>query len=339
MIEADGIAAKYWPRWRGPSGQGLVARWCVSGSMVGEGERRLAHAGRRGAATRHRSSGAIGSISRRPTTAASDRDRRFPPQRRQAALGNVRAAARHRVRPPEEQPRVGDAGDRRARVYASFGSHGLLAVDLDGKVAWHRPIGRLANYHGSAGSPVLYKDRLFIYQDHGGTTRRLVRRRVRDRDRQAAVADAARRERRLGHAGRDQRQRPRRAGRQQSAPRAGVRSGDRQGALVCRRQYVRSHPDAGRRPRPGVLLLGPRGPDDGDSPRRQRRRHLDARRLVGGEGFAVRAVADARRRRAVSRQRHAEHRHRVRGEERDAAVPGAARRRRGARDSRRRRSR
>ena len=54
-------------------------------------------------------------------------------------------------------------------VYASFGSNGLLAIDLDGKVVWHRPVGRLANYHGSAGSPVLYKDRLFIYQDHGGS--------------------------------------------------------------------------------------------------------------------------------------------------------------------------
>jgi hypothetical protein len=27
----------------------------------------------------------------------------------------------------------------------------------------------LNNYHGSAGSPILYKDRLFIYQDHRGT--------------------------------------------------------------------------------------------------------------------------------------------------------------------------
>src|SRR5262245_44348640 len=25
MIAAEGVAAKYWPRWRGPSGQGIVA--------------------------------------------------------------------------------------------------------------------------------------------------------------------------------------------------------------------------------------------------------------------------------------------------------------------------
>jgi outer membrane protein assembly factor BamB len=54
-------------------------------------------------------------------------------------------------------------------VYASFGTHGLMAVDFNGKMAWHNPVGRLANTHGSAGSPILYKDRLFIYQDHKGT--------------------------------------------------------------------------------------------------------------------------------------------------------------------------
>ena len=55
------------------------------------------------------------------------------------------------------------------RVYTSFGSLGLLAVDFDGKIVWHRQVGRLANYHGSAGSPVLYRDRIFLYQDHDGT--------------------------------------------------------------------------------------------------------------------------------------------------------------------------
>src|SRR5215210_6718029 len=40
MIEADGIAANYWPRWRGPSGQGLVAggpypdRWSAKDNVL-----------------------------------------------------------------------------------------------------------------------------------------------------------------------------------------------------------------------------------------------------------------------------------------------------------------
>jgi outer membrane protein assembly factor BamB len=53
-------------------------------------------------------------------------------------------------------------------VYASFGTNGLVAVDFDGKILWHRHLGRVQNYWGSAGSPVLYNDRLFIYQDHQG---------------------------------------------------------------------------------------------------------------------------------------------------------------------------
>ena len=52
-------------------------------------------------------------------------------------------------------------------VYASFGRNGLAAFDLGGKLAWHTSISAVDNYHGPAGSPVLYKDRLFLYQDHG----------------------------------------------------------------------------------------------------------------------------------------------------------------------------
>jgi outer membrane protein assembly factor BamB len=50
------------------------------------------------------------------------------------------------------------------RVYASFGSE-ILALSLDGKVLWRQPLGQISNYHGPAGSPLLYKDRLIVYQD------------------------------------------------------------------------------------------------------------------------------------------------------------------------------
>jgi outer membrane protein assembly factor BamB len=39
------------------------------------------------------------------------------------------------------------------RVYASFGTHGVAAFEFDGRLAWHRKLGDLSNYHGSAGSP------------------------------------------------------------------------------------------------------------------------------------------------------------------------------------------
>jgi outer membrane protein assembly factor BamB len=51
-------------------------------------------------------------------------------------------------------------------VYASFGTHGLVALDFDGKIAWHAKMPKLDNYHGSAGSPVLYQNTVILYQDH-----------------------------------------------------------------------------------------------------------------------------------------------------------------------------
>jgi outer membrane protein assembly factor BamB len=56
------------------------------------------------------------------------------------------------------------------RVYASFGAQGLVATDLEGKLLWHATVGRLDNYHGSAGSPVLYKDMVIVYQDAGSSS-------------------------------------------------------------------------------------------------------------------------------------------------------------------------
>ena len=55
-------------------------------------------------------------------------------------------------------------------------------------------------------------------------------------------------------------------------------------------------PDAGRRPRPRVLLVRPRGSDVRDSAGRQGRRHRHARRVVVAEGIAVRAVGHGARR-------------------------------------------
>ena len=70
--------------------------------------------------------------------------------------------------------------------------HGLVAFDMNGKIVWHRKFGAIDNYHGPAGSPVLYKDRLFLYQDQDGSrVADRVRRRVRREDGQDALGDAA----------------------------------------------------------------------------------------------------------------------------------------------------
>jgi len=55
-----------------------------------------------------------------------------------------------------------------ARVYAFFGNKGMMAVDFDGRIVWHRSLGTFRNYHGTAGSPLLYKDKLILFQDHSG---------------------------------------------------------------------------------------------------------------------------------------------------------------------------
>ena len=53
-------------------------------------------------------------------------------------------------------------------IYAFFGNKGMAALDLTGKVVWHRSLGTFNNFHGTAGSPLLYRDRLILYQDHEG---------------------------------------------------------------------------------------------------------------------------------------------------------------------------
>jgi outer membrane protein assembly factor BamB len=42
-----------------------------------------------------------------------------------------------------------------------------VALDLSGKILWHARVGLLDNYHGTAGSPVLYRDSIILYQDAG----------------------------------------------------------------------------------------------------------------------------------------------------------------------------
>ena len=124
-------------------------------------------------------------------------------------------------------------------VYASFGRHGLFAFDFNGKIVWQHKFGIIDNYHGPAGSPVLYKDRIFIFQDANPAPGQTgVRRRVRQGDGQADLADAAARIGRMGHRGRHQHRRARRVDREQPVSRGGVRSGERQGAVDRSRQHL-----------------------------------------------------------------------------------------------------
>ena len=134
-------------------------------------------------------------------------------------------------------------------VYASFGSRGLAAFDFNGKLVWHKDLGDVDNYHGAAGSPLLYKNRIILYQDFDGgsfvaafdasTGKELWR-----TPRRAFVGWGTPVAVTRWHARRDHRQQPVIGHR--------VRSGHRPRAVGLRWQLVRSDSDAGGRPRPRV---------------------------------------------------------------------------------------
>jgi outer membrane protein assembly factor BamB len=169
LIPVGGEGAKYWPRWRGPSGQGHVTgggyvtswsdtenvRWRVpvpgrghSSPIVWKDHIFLTTAEEGGA--------------RLSMLAFSRKDGRLLWQTPVPSAGveHVYTKNSHASATP-----VTDG----QRIYASFGTHGVAAFDFSGTLLWHQKLGALRNYHGSAGSPVLYKDRIFLYQDHSGT--------------------------------------------------------------------------------------------------------------------------------------------------------------------------
>ena len=164
MIEVSGEGAKYWPRWRGPSGQGLAAdgqytdTWSAKTALwkvnvPGRGNSSPIVWGDRIFLTT-----AYGNGDRLSMIAYSRADGKklwetFITQsgREYAHYKNGYASAT-------------PATDGQF-VYASFGRHGLVAFDFNGKIAWQHKFGALDNYHGPAGSPVLYKNRIFIFQD------------------------------------------------------------------------------------------------------------------------------------------------------------------------------
>jgi outer membrane protein assembly factor BamB len=169
MVEVEGEAAKYWTRWRGPSGQGIVKageytdKWSATDrikwkvQVPGRGHSSPIVWGDFIFLTTARDDGAKMSMLAFRRSDGKQLWETFVPSE----------GVEH-IYPKNSHASATAVTDGKL-VYASFGTHGLMAVDFKGKVAWHTPIGRLNNYHGSAGSPILFKDRLYIYQDHRGT--------------------------------------------------------------------------------------------------------------------------------------------------------------------------
>jgi outer membrane protein assembly factor BamB len=166
MIAVEGEGAKYWPVWRGPSGQGLVAGSGYPDTWSGtEGVLWKKPVGGRG----HSSPIVWGD--RIFLTTAYDGGRRLsliafrrtdgtPLWESFAPEGRTERAHQkngHASATPATDGKL---------IYASFGSRGLVAFDFNGKLAWHQDVGPIDNYHGAAGSPLLYKNRLILFQDH-----------------------------------------------------------------------------------------------------------------------------------------------------------------------------
>lgn len=165
MVAVEGEGAKYWPRWRGPSGQGLVAgsgyadTWSATQNVLwktsvpGRGNSSpIVWGDRIFLTTAHDGGRRLSVLAFRRSDGARLWERFVPEGRPDSAhQKNGYASA--------------TAATDGERVYVSFGSHGLLAFDLNGALVWQRDLGRMDAYHGTAGSPLLYKDRLILYQD------------------------------------------------------------------------------------------------------------------------------------------------------------------------------
>lgn len=166
MIADEGEAAKYWARWRGPSGQGLVAgrtyvdAWSPTENVLwktpvpGDGNSSPIVWGDRIFLTTAYDGGRRLSVLAFRRSDGAKLWETFAPQGRTGSSAHFKNG--HASATPATDGQ---------RVYVSFGTRGLLALDFDGKIVWHRDLGPMNAYHGTAGSPLLYKDRIILYQD------------------------------------------------------------------------------------------------------------------------------------------------------------------------------
>ena len=170
VVPVDREAMGYWTRWRGPSGQGTVA----GGDYPDTWSDTINVKWRSTVPGRGHSSPIVWKDHIFLTTA---RDDGAASRCSRSAEATADSCGKRSCRPAgvertycEEQPRVGDADDRRPPRLRLVRHARGRRVRLR-RHAWPgtRSSAIVSNYHGSAGSPVLYKDRLFIYQDHDGS--------------------------------------------------------------------------------------------------------------------------------------------------------------------------
>jgi outer membrane protein assembly factor BamB len=166
MVPAEGDGARYWPRWRGPSGQGLVTggdypeKWSARDNVLWKVE----------TPGRGNSSPIVWKDRIFLTTAHDKGQRRSIVCFDRAGGKQLWEVFAPDATPEKPQGKNGWASGTPCtdgeRVYAYFGNHGLLCVDFSGKQVWHKSFGPMDAFHGTSCSPLLYKDRVIVFQDH-----------------------------------------------------------------------------------------------------------------------------------------------------------------------------
>ena len=169
MVAVEGEGAKYWPRWRGPSGQGLAGdhgypdAWSATENVLwkrpvpGQGNSSPIVWGDRIFLTAAYDGGRRLSLLAYRRSDGTLLWEKFAPEGRRDSW--VHEKNGHASATPAT-----DGG----RIYVSFGSRGLFAFDFDGKLVWQRDLSPMDAYHGTAGSLLLYRNRIILYQDQPG---------------------------------------------------------------------------------------------------------------------------------------------------------------------------
>jgi outer membrane protein assembly factor BamB len=166
ILEMEGKeAARYWARWRGPSGQGVVSesgypdKWSATENVLwktpvpGLGNSSPIVWGDRIFFTTAYDGG------KRLSLLAFRRSDGVKLWESFAPEGSTEFVHR------KNGHASATASTNGKLIFVSFGSRGLMAFDFDGKVVWRQDLGDISNYWGTAGSPLLYKDRVILYQD------------------------------------------------------------------------------------------------------------------------------------------------------------------------------
>jgi hypothetical protein len=165
VLPCDGAAA-HWPRFRGPDGQGTS----ITGSLPTQWSKDSNIAWRAPLPDGGNSSPVIWGERLFITTAAADGTRRTVHclHRRSGELLWSREVPSHRA----------EAGSRDKNGYASatpvtdgqrvivfFGTAGLLCYDFAGNLQWQHPLPDMNTTHGTASSPLLYRDLVIFIHD------------------------------------------------------------------------------------------------------------------------------------------------------------------------------